>query len=52
MESMTRCAPRLAIDGGRSELKSRLRSAVAVIVDRRTPFDVVRDKLEERSLSL
>ncbi len=51
-ESMTRCAPRLAIDGGRSELKSRLRSAVAVIVDRRTPFDVVRDKLEERSLSL
>jgi Hint domain len=51
-DSMTRCAPRLAIDGGRSELKSRLRSAVAVIVDRRTPFDIIRDRVEERSLSL
>lgn len=48
--AMTRCAPRLAIDGGRSQLKSRLRSAVAVIVDRRTPLDVIRDKVEERSL--
>jgi hypothetical protein len=51
-DSMTRCAPRLAIDGGRSELTSRLRSAAAVIVDRRTPLDIIRDKVEERSLSL
>ena len=50
--AMTRCAPRLAMNGGRCELKSRLRSAAAIVVDRRTPFDVVRDRLEERSLSL
>ncbi len=49
--SMTRCAPRLCLNGGRSELRSRLRSAMAIVVDRRTPFDVVRDRLEERSLS-
>lgn len=48
-DSMTRCAPRLAIDGGRSELKSRLRSAVSIVVDRRQPLDIIRDKLEERS---
>jgi hypothetical protein len=51
-DSMTRCAPRLAIDGGRSELKSRLRSAAAIIVDRRTPLDIIRDKVEDRSLSV
>ncbi len=50
--SMARCAPRLAIDGGRSEFRSRLRSALAVVVDRRTPLDIIRDKVEERSLSL
>lgn len=50
--SMTRCAPRLALNGGRSELKSRLRSAASVVIDRRTPFDIVRDRIEERSLSL
>ena len=50
--SMSRCAPRLALDGGRSELKSRLRSAAAIVIDRRTPLDIVRDKVEERSLSL
>lgn len=51
-DAMTRCAPRLAFDGGRSEFKSRLRSAAAIVVDRRTPLDIVRDKVEERSLSL
>jgi hypothetical protein len=50
-ETMTRCAPRLAIDGGRSEFRSRLRSAMAIVIDRRTPLDVIRDKLEERSLA-
>ncbi|MBS0537293.1 MAG: Hint domain-containing protein [Proteobacteria bacterium] len=51
-EAMTPCAPRFSIDGGRSEFKSRLRSAVAAIVDRRTSFDILRDKVEERSLAL
>ena len=49
---MERCAPRLALDGRRSELKSRLRSAAAIVIDRRTPLDIVRDRLEERGLSL
>lgn len=48
--SMIPCAPRLALDGGRSELQSRLRSAAAIFADRRTAFDIVRDKLEERSV--
>jgi hypothetical protein len=49
-EGMTECAPILEFRGNRSRLGSRLRSAVAPIVDRRTPLDVVRDKVEGRSL--
>ncbi|WP_421997700.1 Hint domain-containing protein [Reyranella sp.] len=50
--SKTPCAPVLSFDGGRNELKSRLRSAAAVVVDRRRPLDVIRDRLEERGLAL
>ncbi len=51
-ESMVACAPLAAFNGGRSEIKSRLRSAVAVVIDRRQPRDVVRDRLEGRALEL
>jgi len=45
-------APMAAFNGGRSELKSRLRSAVAVVIDRRQPRDIVRDCLEARAFDL
>lgn len=51
-ETAAACAPILAFPGGRSLLKSRLRSAAAIVVDRRQPLDVIRDNLEERALSL
>ncbi len=51
-EDMAACAPMAAFNGGRSELKSRLRSAVAVVIDRRQPRDIVRDRLEGRALEL
>lgn len=43
-----RCAPHLGFDGGRSELRSRLRSVASVVRDRRQPIDIIRDRLEER----
>ena len=46
------CAPVLAFNGGRSELKSRLRSAFAPVLDRRQKLDVIRDRLEQRGLAL
>ena len=45
-----RCAPLLRLCGGRSQLRSRLRSAASLVVDRRQPIDVIRDNLEERGL--
>jgi Hint domain len=45
-----RCAPLIHAFGGRSELKSRLRSALSPWIDLREPADVVRDRLEERGL--
>ena len=44
------CAPLLSFYGGRDELRSRLRSAASIIVDRRQPLDIIRDSLEERGL--
>src|SRR5262249_22007309 len=41
-----RCAPLLGFDGGRSQLRSRLRSVASLVVDRRQPIDIIRDKLE------
>jgi Hint domain len=46
------CAPIAGFNGGRSELGSRLRSAVSPIVDRRRPIDVIRDEIEERGIAL
>lgn len=46
------CAPILSFNGGRSEVRSRLRSAASPFVDRRLPLDVIRDRLEDRALAL
>ena len=46
------CAPMLSFYGGRDELRSRLRSAASIIVDRRQMLDIIRDSLEERGLEL
>jgi len=47
--AMVSCAPIASFNGGRGELKSRLRSALTPIVDIRRPLDVVRDNLEARA---
>ena len=49
---MERCAPLLRFTGGRSQLRSRLRSVASIVVDRRQPIDMIRDNLEERGLEL
>lgn len=43
-------APIASFNGRRSELKSRLRSAIAPVIDVRHPLDVVRDDMEARAL--
>jgi len=45
------CVP-IVSAGGRSELCSRLRSAVAPWIDRRQQRDIIRDRLEERGIML
>jgi hypothetical protein len=47
-----RCAPHVYFGGRVGELKSRIRSAVSLWVDRRQRADVVRDRLEERRILL
>jgi hypothetical protein len=47
----TRCAP-LLLNGGRAEIKSRFRSALSPLVDRRQKIDIVRDQLDERGIAL
>jgi hypothetical protein len=42
-------APLASINGGRQELRSRLRSALSPIYDTRTPFDVIRDQIASRA---
>ena len=37
------------ITGGRLQLRSRLRSALSILVDRRTDFDKLRDRIEDRA---
>jgi len=48
----TRCAPWVSYGGARGELKSRIRSAISPWLDRREPIDVIRDRLEEREITL
>jgi Hint domain len=50
--SMAPCAPVLTFNGGGSELRSRLRSAASILIDRREPLDIIRDDLEERGFLL
>jgi len=46
--TVTPCAPMLTFGGGRGQLGSHLRSAIAPILDRRRPLDIMRDRLAER----
>lgn len=48
-DAMTPFAPIASFNGGRSEFKSRLRSALAPVIDIRRPADVVRDDIEARA---
>jgi hypothetical protein len=50
MTPMAPFAPVVGFNGGRSQLRSRLRSAFAPIIDVRQPLDIVRDTLEARAL--
>jgi len=47
-EATEPCAP-LALNGGRSQLWSHLRNAAAPFMDRRKPFDLIRDHLDMRA---
>ena len=46
------CVQLLSYNGGRSELRSRFRSALSPWIDRRMPIDIIRDRLEERSVKV
>jgi hypothetical protein len=43
------CVPQIDLSGRRWQLASRLRSAIAPLIDRRTPFDRLRDAIEDRA---
>jgi len=44
--------PVLSLTGNRSKMKSHLRSALSPLVDRREKIDVIRDRLEDRALTM
>jgi hypothetical protein len=46
------CIPVLWLHNSRSKMKSHLRSALSPLVDRRQRIDVIRDRLEERALTM
>jgi hypothetical protein len=46
-----RCAP-LAFKDRRSDLESRIRSAVSPLIDRRQKIDIIRERLDERGFAL
>jgi len=46
------CAPVHSCNGGRSEIRSRLRSAMSIVKDIRRPLDMVRDRLDARAASV
>ena len=46
------CLPRLSYNGGRGQIKSRVRSAISPWFDCREKIDVIRDRLEERGIAL
>ena len=47
-----RCVPLLNYLGRRKQIRSRFRSVISPWIDRREQFDIIRDKLEVRSISL
>ena len=47
-ETTRLCAP-LVLNGGKSQLWSHLRNAAAPFMDRRKPYDLIRDRLEHRA---
>ncbi len=48
----TPCAPIMSFNGGIGELKSRARSVISPLIDRRQQIDIIRDRLEARSLDV
>jgi hypothetical protein len=46
------CAPLPSLNGGRSEIKSRFRSAISPWIDRSQKFDIIRDELEDRAIAV
>jgi Hint domain len=46
------CVPVLSFTGNRSKMKSHLRSALSPLVDRREKIDIIRDRLEDRALTM
>jgi Hint domain len=51
-ESAVHFAPVLSFSGSRSKMKSHLRSALSPLVDRREKIDIIRDRLEDRALTM
>jgi hypothetical protein len=51
-ETLHHCVPVLSFTGNRSKMKSHLRSALSPLVDRREKIDVIRDRLEDRALTM
>jgi hypothetical protein len=51
-ETADHIAPVLSFTGRRSKMKSHLRSALSPFVDRREQIDIIRDRLEDRALTL
>jgi hypothetical protein len=45
------CATVVSMRGGRDRLRSRVRSALSPLVDRRNAFDKIRDRLEDRAVA-
>ena len=45
-------APEIRVEGGRQQLRSRLRSSASPWVDVRQPFDIVRDRIEDRAAAM
>lgn len=51
-ETADHIAPVLSFTGRRSKMKSHLRSALSPLVDRREQIDIIRDRLEDRALTM
>jgi hypothetical protein len=51
-ESAEHYVPVLSLTGRRSRMKSHLRSALSPLVDRREKIDIIRDRLEDRALTM